>query len=299
MHLSIGIDMGGTNIKGVLLDSKGNILSQKSHKTEDKAGAEVPAWQKHIRDLVQALKEEAGAPVQGIGISAPGLANETNRAIAFMPGRLEGLENFDWPTYLEEENVRVLNDAHSALLAEHHFGAGKGYQHIVLLTLGTGVGGGVLINGELYQGIIGRAGHLGHIAMDTEDLELDICNTPGSLESALGNVTIQRRTHGRYSSTAALVKAYQEGDGFASYVWLTSVRKLALGLVSLINSFSPEVVLLGGGITLAGDSLFKPLAQFMDVYEWRPGGVQTPIRQTHFQEWTGAVGAACFVMPRD
>ena len=88
------------------------------------------------------------------------------------------------------------------------------------------------------------------------------------------------------------------GDTWATYVWLTSVRKLALGIASFCNAFSPELVVLAGGIIKSGDSLMEPLSSFMELYEWRPGGQATPIKPARFQEYAGAIGAALFANSR-
>ncbi|MDD4190927.1 MAG: ROK family protein, partial [Mangrovibacterium sp.] len=162
-----------------------------------------------------------------------------------------------------------------------------------MLTLGTGVGGAVLADGKPYQGAFNKAGHIGHMVIDS-DGDRDITGMPGSLEDAIGNCSIEKRTHGRFTSTQQLLEAYREGDYFAAEVWLTSVRKLAIGLASLTNILSPEMIVLGGGITEAGKDLFEPLEQYMPLYEWRAGGNKTEIVKARYGELAGAVGAACF-----
>jgi len=227
-----------------------------------------------------------------VGISAPGLPNETNTAIAFMPGRLQGLEYFAWSDYLGVKTF-VLNDAISAMLAEARFGAAKGGRNVVMLTLGTGVGGAILIEGKPYQGSFRKAGHIGHITVDSAG-EPDITGMPGSLEDAIGNCTIEKRTLGRFHSTEQLVEAHRKGDFFATEVWLTSIRKLAAGLASITNVLSPETIILGGGITEAGDDLFRPLEAYMDLFEWRAGGNKAAIVKAQYGDLAGATGAACF-----
>ncbi len=191
--------------------------------------------------------------------------------------------------------VPVLNDAMAALLAESRLGAAKNTQNAVLLTLGTGVGGGLLINGKPFGGSFQWAGHIGHTVADSGGFP-DITRMPGSIEEAIGNASLPRRSMGRYQTTHDLVVDYERGDPFASFLWLTSVQNLACTLASLVNLISPDVIVLGGGITQAGDALYKPLAAFMDVYEWRPGDQRTPIRQAQFDDYAGAVGAALFAL---
>ena len=296
--LAIGLDLGGTNIKGVLIDDTGEILQKGSWKTRDQQqGLQDGAnWKAAIAEGLASLKKSAGAAVRAIGLSAPGIANEEATAIAYMPGRLQGLENFHWGHFLKENRVVVMNDAQAALVAESRFGAGKDCQNLVLLTLGTGVGGGILINGKLYSGFIQRAGHLGHLSIHSHSLNPGITNIPGSLEDAVGDATLERRSFGRYKDTHALVDAYQAGDPFASWVWLNTVKDLSAGICSICNGISPEKIILGGGITKAGKSLFDPLHSFMDVFEWRAGGVKTPIVQAKFREFAGAIGAAAHAL---
>lgn len=291
----IGIDLGGTNIKGVLVDASGGVLKQHYIPTQDDADG---LWRENVREMARYFQNFWQAPIAGIGLSAPGLPDVDNRCIAFMPNRLPGLVDFVWSDYLGMPTA-VINDAHSALMAEATFGVAKGHRNVVLVTLGTGVGGGLFINGELYQGLSQMAGHIGHMTVNAHDDECSIVGAPGSLEYAIGNYSVERRSRGRYTSTWELVEANRKGEPFATYLWLASVKALAVGLSSLINTFSPDCIVLAGGITLADDALFGPLSAFMNVYEWRPGGKTTPILQAHFGDMAGAIGAAGFAMRRN
>lgn len=287
---AIGIDLGGTWIKGVLMDSEtGDVLKQLYHPTTGEKD-----WTQAVAETVADLRRQSPGSVQAIGLSAPGLPNSANQCIAFMPGRLSGLEGFHWGDFLND-TVHVVNDAHAALLAESRFGVAIGQRNVVMLTLGTGVGGGVLIDGKLYQGNFQKAGHMGHVTVDA-DGDRDITNMPGSLEDAIGNATIAKRSLGRFTSTYELLEAYKKGDYFAQWLWLSSVRKLAVGISSFVNCFSPDLVVLGGGITQAEEDLLLPLAEFMGLYEWRPGGQSTPIRIARFGDMAGAIGAASFAI---
>lgn len=298
MTTAIGIDLGGTNIKGVLVSAAGEVLHQTLQATSDSHTGDDRPWQQAVARLVGELKASSPQPVAAIGLAAPGLPNDTNTAIRLMPGRLGGLENLVWADYLGEKQVWVLNDAHAALMAEAQFGVGRGVKNIVLLTLGTGVGGGLLINGQLYQGRGQMAGHLGHIALEADKEEAGITGMPGSLEHAIGDATVARRSFGRFNTTQALVAAHLQGDSFATYVWLNAVRKLALALCSLGNLLSPDLIILGGGLTRAGEALFKPLADFIDLYEWKNTGKTTPVRQAQYSDLAGAVGAAAFALQK-
>lgn len=284
----MGIDIGGTYVKGVLIED-GQITGRLKLATRD--GQED--WQETIAEMHRQLAERAQTPVDNVGLSAPGIAATDHRSIAYMPVRLQGLESFDWSDFLNT-NVYVLNDAHAALWAEAQWGAGKGRANLVMITLGTGVGGGLLLNGQLHQGFLQRAGHLGHISVDASSITPSITGITGSLEDAIGEASLAQRSLQRFTSTFELVQAHRSGDPWATYLWLDSVRKLALGIASFCNAFSPDLVILAGGLTKAGADLLEPLSAFLDLYEWRPGGQATPVRLAQFEDYAGAIGAALY-----
>ena len=294
MKKAIGIDVGGTNIKGIILNSEGEILKEHFVPTNDDGEGK---WRETILEVVQYLKSAHNESIELIGMSCPGFANEANSCISYMPGRLLGVENFQWETYFDTKTY-VINDAHAALIAEATFGEIRGYKNAILLTLGTGVGGGLLINGELYQGLSQMAGHFGHLSINSHDDELSLLGMPGSLEYALGNYSIKRRSSGRFSSTHELVQGYKDNDPFATWLWLDSLRKLSLTIASFSNVLSPEIIVLAGGITKADAALFTPLNAFLDVYEFRPKDKQTIIKQAKFSDLAGAVGAAAFAFSK-
>lgn len=287
--ISIGIDLGGTRIKAVAIDQSGKLWFESSQPTND---GNDKIWKNAVKSVVADLQSQLKIQNVVTGISAPGLPNSTNSAIAFMPGRMQGLENFEWTGFLGTKTC-VLNDAISALMAEARFGAAKNRKNVVMLTLGTGVGGAILIDGKPYQGSFNKAGHIGHMVVDS-DGEPDIIGIPGSLEDAIGNCTIEKRSFGRFNSTHDLLLAYRNGDEFAKKIWLDSIKKLAIALASLTNILSPEMIILGGGITEAGKDLFEILENLMEKYEWRTGGNKTEIVKAQYGELSGAVGAACF-----
>ncbi|SKA92308.1 glucokinase [Prosthecobacter debontii] len=292
MSLAIGIDLGGTNIKAVLMDREtGLVQASRSRPTLDGEWVEdVPRFALSVRELVLEFETLAGGERLPVGLSAPGLARPDGRCIEWMPGRMHGLEKFDWSHFLQR-SVHVLNDAHAALLGEVWTGAAKGCQDVFMVTLGTGVGGAIFSGGRLLKGAIGRAGHLGHLSTDVH-APLDLYGTPGSLEVAIGNKTIQQRGEGRYANTHVLLEALTAGDAHAEAVWLESVKHLAGALASLINVLDPELIILGGGIaTGAGDRLLKPLAEKLADYEWRPGGHRVPLALAKLGDDAGPVGS--------
>lgn len=297
MKHAIGIDLGGTNIKAALVEREsGHVVETRSTPTRDgEWDGGLPRFARGVGALVKELEIVAGESSLTVGLSAPGLADLRGRWIDWMPGRMDGLEKFDWAAFLNRQAV-VLNDAHAALLGEVWMGAAKGMRHAFMLTLGTGVGGAVFADGRLLRGAIGRAGHLGHVTVDAA-ADKDIFNTPGSLELAIGNQTIGQRGDGRYATSHELVRAALGGDGFALEVWERSVRDLAAAIASLINVLDPEVVIVGGGIAAgAGDFLMTPLREKVAEFEWRPGGRACPVVPASAGEWAGALGAVYAAM---
>lgn len=291
---AIGIDLGCTNIKGVLLDEDGRVLLERREETREQDDRH---WKAAVSDMIIALRGKGDSSFTAVGLCAPGLANAANTCIECMPGRLPGLENFHWSAHTGTQ-VFVLNDAHAALTAEAAFGAGKGHRHVLMLTLGSGVGGGILVDGELYQGMGQMAGHFGHTTVDAGTHLRDVTNMPGSIEDAIGNITVQQRSYGKYETTLALIEAYRRGETFATWLWLDAVRKLAISVASSINLISPEVVIIGGGISQAADALMEPLKEFLALYEWRPGGKKTTLTAATFSDMAGAIGAAAFAFSK-
>jgi glucokinase len=265
---------------------------------EETAEAAHSEWAGRILARLAAIEAEQGDKAAWIGVAAPGLAASDGRSIGWMQGRMAAVQGLDWTTYLNlGVTIPVLNDAHAALLGEVWKGAAAGSRNALLLTLGTGVGGAALIDGVLLRGQIGRAGHLGHICLDPDGVP-DIVGTPGSLEDAIGECTLRERTKGRFATTEALIAAHQAGDTEAGAVWLRSVYLLACGIVSLINAFDPEIIVVGGGISKSGAALFDPLHQHLQEREWRPTGSTVQIVPAALGEWAGAYGAARHALDR-
>jgi glucokinase len=284
----IGVDIGGTRIKAVAAAPDGKIVAQRIAPTVDDVEMLV--------GVVGGLVQELAAPDAAIGISAPGIAARNNRSIAWMRGRIEAVEGLDWQQRLKR-TIWVLNDAHAAALAEAWIGAARGASYALVLTLGTGVGGGVIVGGRLLQGATGRAGHLGHISINM-DGPPDIVGMPGSLEDSIGNHNLRERSGGRFGDTAELVRAAEASDGAAVECWQRSVHGLAVGIASLINAFDPEIVVVGGGISACGPPLFELLREYMDKVEWRPTGTRVPVVAAQLGELAGAIGAARFAALR-
>ena len=286
---AIGIDLGGTRIKGVLINRNGKILEEIVMDTL--LSDEI--WKQDVHKVYKTL---AGSATEQyvVGLSAPGIPNQINTAIAFLPNRLEGIEGFVWKDLLGAETY-VMNDAIAALSAEASFGSASNCENAVLITIGTGVGGAILIDKKIYQGAFQKAGHIGHMSVDMEG-DPDICGMPGSLEEAIGNYSIAKRSNGRFNDTLELLDAMRANDSTASAIWQKSIKALAVSISSISNILSPEKVVLAGGITKAGDLLMEPLRTFMDSFEWRPGGKKISIELATFSDKAGAIGAAAFAL---
>jgi glucokinase len=289
MDYAIGIDLGGSSVKAVAVTSSGQILEQEN---QDFDISEKLDFAETIKDLFHSIQRKQTQPATCFGLAAPGLAALDNFAIAHMPGRLQGLEGLNWTDYLSaSKKVPVLNDAHAALLGESWLGAAKGLKNVVMITLGTGVGGAAIVGGKLLRGAIGRAGHLGHNCVDMA-APPDVTGIPGSIEYFIGNYNIQDRSNGRFLTTHDLIRAYDARDAEAQKIWLKSLQALACSISSYINILDPEAVIIGGGVARAGKSLFAPLEKFLRPIEWQPGGHKARLLPAQLGEFAGALGSA-------
>ena len=224
MKYALGIDLGGTKIQALAVTPSGRVLADVLMPTGDDG---TRSWTMNVQLAKERICDAVKEAPTWIGMDAPGLAARNQQSIRCMPQRLKGLEGLVWRKFLKAAHpVPVLNDAHAALLGEAWRGAARGARNAILLTLGTGVGGAALVEGRLLRGHIGRAGHFGHISLNP-DGPRDICNTPGSLEDAIGECTIKARTLGRFDSAKALIAASNKKDAGARAIWLKSVQRLA------------------------------------------------------------------------
>jgi len=286
---SIGIDIGKTNIKWVTLDPSGAAIARE----------EIPTPKDvHIIDVVRSIVQEdvdtSGGEATCLGLASPGLASKDSRMIACLPGGQPAIEGIDWTELLAwPMTVPILNDANAALFAEAKSGAAAGYQHVFMLTLGTGIGGAMMIEGRLVHGRTGKAGHLGHISIHP-DWPKSLLGMPGSLEYAFGDRSVAERSGGRFHSNKDLATALSSDDILATKLWHDGIRHLARGIVSLTNVLDPDIVVIGGGVTEAGEMLFKPLRDAVAELEWCPTGEPVPIVPAKLGPHAGAIGAALY-----
>lgn len=269
--LYLGVDLGGTNIKAALVDAEGNILNESSVPTNLPRQAEAVC--DDIAALCTALAD--GVRVHGIGVGCPGTVDG---------GVVRYSNNLNWhdfamADYLQGKTVlpvRLANDANAAALGEALAGCAKGAESAVIVTLGTGVGGGVVLNGKLLTGYTGAASEPGHtVICDTPNAPLCTCGRRGCFEayasatalirmtrqamdahpeSALHTVAANGTVNGRTAFDAA-----ELGDATAKQVVDDYIHYLAVGIANLINMFFPQVIGLSGGVANQGENLLRPL----------------------------------------
>jgi glucokinase len=289
MSYTIGIDLGGSCVKAVVVAPDGETLAK--HNLPFDAEADMD-WARLIREIIQTTGEQQNGQPDCIGLSAPGLAASDGSCITHMPGRLEGLVGLNCQEYFAlAQAVPVLNDGHAALLGEAWLGAAKGFETVILLTLGTGVGGAALVEGKLLRGRTGKGGHFGHTSLGP-DGPPDICHCPNSLEVVIGNCTLKDRSNGRFSHTGEMMEAIENGDTRAEKIWLKSVKGLATAICSFSNILDPEAVIIGGGIANAGDRLFGPLREYLNPILWKTDDYEIKLLPTQLGDLAGAYGAA-------
>ena len=289
MNYTIGIDLGGSCIKAVAVTPDGKTLTNYNLPFDAEADMD---WANRLRKLVKSIEKEQDCKPDNMGFSAPGLAALNGSCITHMPVRLEGLVGLNWQRFFDfSKTIPVLNDGHAALLGEAWLGAAKGFHTVILLTLGTGVGGAALVEGKLLRGRTGKAGHFAHTSLGP-DGPPDDCGCPSSLELAIGNCSIPERSNGRFTHTGEMMEAIENGDIEAEEIWLKSVKGLATAICSFSNILDPEAVILGGGIAKAGDRLFVPLREYLDPLLWRTDDYEIKLLPAQLGDLAGAYGAA-------
>ncbi len=289
MSYTIGIDLGGSHVKTVVVSTEGDTLAKHNLPFDPSIKMD---WGCCIKQIVEKTESEQSAAAENVGLSAPGLAALDGSSIVHMPDRLEGLVNLNWQDYLNlDQPVPVVNDGHAALLGEAWLGAAKGFKNVILLTLGTGVGGAALVEGKLLRGRTGKGGHFGHTSLGSGQ-PIDICNCPNSLELAIGNCSIPERSNGRFSHTGEMMDAIKNGDKEAEKIWMKSIEDLATAICSFSNILDPEAIIIGGGIANAGDRLFQPLRNYLNPILWKTDDYELKLLPAELGDLAGAYGAA-------
>jgi glucokinase len=237
----------------------------------------------------------------GIGCGGP---LDAERGVLLAPPHLPGWHDVpvtELAARIYERPAILENDASAAALAEYRYGAGAGTRDMVYLTLSTGVGGGVVVGGRLYRGASGNGGELGHVTIDWHGRQCKGCGRLGCLEAYVSGTSIAERAReaGLDVATAdEVAAAARAGEAVASRVWDETVEALACGLTSIVNLFEPDLVVLGGGVSLSGDQLIEPVRAAVRTSTMRPAGEAADIVQSALGERVGVVGAAAIVYDR-
>nr|MBC7244275.1 ROK family protein [Chloroflexota bacterium] len=273
----VGVDLGGTQIRAVLADEKGTVLKRVSTLTQAHEGAHR-VMSRLVDCIGQALQEVERSQVLGIGVATAGAVNPCTGVIA-KAANLPGFENWPLRDMLAQElhvPIYVGNDAKLAALAEHRFGAGQGTNFLIYLTISTGIGAGVIEDRRLLLGAHGWATELGHIIVEPNGPRCN-CGNIGCLEALASGPAIARHAmqllqEGESSllwemvrdetariTAKEVVEAAQKGDALALQVMQRAAFYLGIGLVSFIHAFDPECIIVGGGVSKAGELLFAPM----------------------------------------
>lgn len=310
----IGIDLGGTFIKGGIVTERGEIVISDKTPTGTEGGAAVVIA--NIVSLAKSLLERAGlttGDVEGLGIGSPGMIDSAEGSVVYA-------NNLGWKDLkicdelsraLDGIKIRIGNDANVAALGELRFGAAKKYRSIVMITLGTGVGGGVIIDGKILEGNRGAGAELGHSVI-VHGGESCSCGRRGCFEAYSSATALIRDTKRAMAAhpESAMWKDYTletvsgktvfdhaDTDSTAREVLDSYLEHLACGLVNYANIFRPEAIIIGGGVCAQRERLTEPLQRIFDkeIYAGE-NGPRVPIIVAELENSAGLLGAAALVM---
>ena len=271
-----GIDIGGTKIALALADLEGRFIEKTRFPA--RTGERGPhAIIEEALVEIERMLGQTGAQLVATGIGCGGPLDR-KRGLILSPPNLPGWDEFPIVKIVEERlGVPVLldNDANAAALGEHRHGAGRGYRQLVYITQSTGIGGGVIVRGRLVHGVYDGAGEVGHMTVLPDGPECG-CGGRGCLEALCSGTALARRARerlaaGEASSLSSLnptevtgrvvAEAARAGDAVASAVWDEMIHYFAVGVGNLFNVLAPEAVVIGGGVSEAGEQLFVPLRE--------------------------------------
>ena len=315
MTKRIGIDVGGKNVKIALVDGEGKIIYSNSVPTYAQMGYEytVNNIKQAIRDLMKETNTDA-KEIEGIGFDFPGQVDYKTGVVKLAPN-IPGWVNVPIAQMIEEEfNIptRIDNDVRCAALGELKFGAGKGCENFVCITVGTGIGSGLVINGQLVRGAANAAGEIGHIKLQMNGGPICGCGDTGCLEAFASGPSIvamaQEYLKGGKSTkfremagadgeiTPYIVaKAAEAGDPVAKRIFEIVGTYIGMGLVSVINLLNPEKVIIGGGVAAAGDLLLDPIRKTIKERAMVVAGNSVEIVPAELGNSAGVIGASMLV----
>jgi glucokinase len=282
----IGVDLGGTKILAGVVDEAGNVEARREHPTP------VGSREVLLAGIDAAVAELVDDGVAALGFGIPSTIDQqtgrvegsVNIPLADLDLRARMSDRFGLPTGIE-------NDANAAALAEFRVGAGRECRTMVMLTLGTGCGGGVVLDGTLFRGWA----ELGHIVIDADGIPCQgSCTGRGHLEpyvTGLAATKLARETFGPAADSHRLVRLADEGDARAREILRGIGEKLGAGIGSLVNVFNPELVVVGGGFAAAGDWLLQPAREVVRWQALHPAGERVQIVRAELGTAAGLIGA--------
>ena len=312
---ALTVDLGGTKIIAAVVLPGGKIISRNYCLTMADKGPEA------VSDRILSAVDRAIAQAKlktseliGIGVAAAGIL-DTNRGIVTSSPNLPHWHNVQLRDILADKLgvvTYLINDASAAALGEHRFGAGMGFDNIVYLTVSTGIGGGIIIGGELYSGTDGCAGEVGHMTIEADGPQCH-CGNFGCLEAlasgwAVAKAAITCIDNGKKSSIIELVDgrlenitaetvamAARRGDRLAADIVSEAAKYLGIGLANLVNIFNPELIVIGGGLSKMGDMLLKPARKVLKERAFRLPADTVRVVRARLGGNAGIVGAAAYV----
>ncbi len=307
----LGIDIGGNQIRAGMVDAEGAILASRTLPTPGDLDTFLPS----LHDAIRWLLESTALPA-GVGVGCKGIIDPDTTRIEALPGSmhyLQGLRIADLVGLPLDVPVFADNDARVALAGEMVWGAARGFENVLMLTLGSGVGGAAVINGRLLRGHSGVAGQMGHLTVDP-DGALCYCGNRGCLETVFSARAIEAeaqaavhrgcdsvltrlfREQPQLATCRTVFGAAREDDAVARSIVSRAIFKLGAALAGLLHLFDPEIVILGGSVADAGADLLIPLQE--EVWARSRGllGRDVPIVEQMVADKSGIVGAAGLVM---
>ncbi|WP_308635700.1 ROK family protein [Paenibacillus silvisoli] len=268
LELSVGVDIGGTKIHFALVDAQGKLYADEQIPTEAIQGAAAVMERtlqgiERMLGLVDRMKD--AVVIKGIGIGSAGQIDFASGSVAYAVDTLPGWTGMRIQARAEERfpdlPIIVDNDVNVMAVAELRCGAAKGLRHFICLALGTGIGGAVVENGRLVRGAFGGAGELGHVSVDFNGPQCS-CGNLGCLElyaSGSGIARLAKEEAASFNDSRAVMQAWLQGDAQASQLMNIAIAALASGISSLIHTFNPEAVIIGGGVAEAGDAFLSAI----------------------------------------
>ncbi len=317
-HPVIGIDLGGTKISTALVDSAEQIIAHDYRETHATEGPPVVIGR--MLDGVRGVMAQAGvrpSQVAAVGIGAPGPL-DIEAGVVVAPPNLPGWDHVPLKRLIEDGlkiTTFLENDANAAALGEHRFGAGRGTEHMIYVTVSTGIGGGLILDGRLYHGAGGMAGEIGHITV-VPCGPLCGCGNRGCLEALASGTAIARQARERVARgmptliadlaegnperiTAKLVaEAASQGDVEAQDILAEAMDYLGIGMANLVNLFNPQLIVIGGGLTNIGGALFGPVRRAIDRHAFRAQAQAVRVVRAKLGDNVGVLGAAAVALAR-